>query len=356
VLKWKRLLDGEILRNMEGLGMKTIRSLILGIFLILSWCASYADAYDVYLKNHRVEGNVIVRQGTFYFPVIPLAEAMKLNLGTSKEMIWVGAHPDEGTKARVVLNGTPFSDSIVGKNGTVYVALKGYANVFGYKVLINQATQVIDIVAEERTTTHTEFQNKLTRTFNKLFPDPVIEELNDKPDLRDYLLKIKDWLIRSAIMEDTATEELNHAWNIGANIRSIQDMYDAIAQLSKGFKMEVDGKRALQKSFNEIIPPKEFQGSHTLLAKIISRFSDYEALAQREFILSKQLHPKTEVRSDEYITRIDKNIVNQIVQLDSSLEALDEKQLDDFVHYLEAFRAELDTVIPASKPMGILLK
>lgn len=105
---------------------------------LLIFLASGARAqrrYAVIALGRPVPGAFLTHDGTVYAPLVPLALDLKVAFSFNVN--------------KLTVNGKPFRDFVT-RRGAIFVSLKPFANLAGYKLMVNDVTKVIHVLRRAR--------------------------------------------------------------------------------------------------------------------------------------------------------------------------------------------------------------
>jgi len=303
------------------------------LLIVLAACRiAHSQSYEVYVRNHPYQITILTVGKQVYCPAPALAKALELQLNQKEETQWIGEKPLNPQKG-FWIDGKPFSAILTKDDGT-YVELHAFLPKVGYRLVVNPQTRILDIVRQRKRTGEILILKYLT--------EPVSQHLEKNTDLNGYVSKIKTWNLAFDHYLNDPDTSFETAENAVYNIRFFSDLYTAVARISEGFQSESERIEKLLAGFPTDDPPKQFAESHKALLEVKQLCKADEEAYTRASVIATGLRVSTEVKPDEYISRIQGGpLIPEILRLLALDDALD----NAYKKYIKTFHTELSAVL-----------
>lgn len=321
-------------------------------FLIFSGI-TFAGSFYIYIYNKPFHSFYIFKNGEIYAPAAKLAQALNLELQKQKNEYVIGTPPEKDLKGRIILNGKLFLGTI-SRKGILYVPLKTFAQESGNKFLYNRVTGIIQILPGSSPVTSKVASSLAKNAFFAASSSLLrskgdsshssfyqqVEALQEKyrkilrarTDLLPYFSQMENW----GMQRHQITVQLNIKLHQAQAIQNKLLRSDRFANIAKGY---ADQMQALQRSFDQILPPSEFQKSHRVMRLFID--STFPKIVYLSLDMERVFLEMGKSKPAQYKEGM--QILSEITHQLSLYEAQSNQAQNEYFHLLQN---ELENVSP----------
>lgn len=324
-----------------------------GLFFSLTCLFASAQnlAYEIYVFNRPLPAKIISKQGAIYVPAHALAQALALKVEKKGESLCIGDIYQETVKGKLVLNGQPFSQVLITKEGELYVALKDFVIASGNRIIENNETKIIDIMkgapkqvsqVSSNSTTNLKITSVKHAVNNQSDFDKINQQYSgfytSSPDVVQYMNEMH-------ILDEQMIKSYDQLYSKTANAITMNDPREKMKELGIIMQEYAVFLNKFQGTLAKINPPKEFKHSHTVLRKIIdSYYPELGSINIEGSILLKNIHRiSSEQQADE--------VINRLGYLEERVHKLTAQVKYDITSYYKALKYDLENLPKSRGPV-----